>query len=786
MTNPNNINQYHSGKRLQKLRETQGASIIDIATSLDIEPSILRKWELEGIPDSEKESVCFYFEVSGTVFTDNVVTDFELSQLVERNLFSTNNSLLSTLLVDNRNHKHTSLDISGLGLTEIPPEIFGYNWLVELNISNNKLTRIPTSILLLDKLEKLNFSNNLLTKIPGILTAAINLKQLIFDTNPFTSSNTTSKPNLTLDTFQQLLKDKAISIIVLESLSLDDISLIEIIRDEIDVSSIVIISNNECIKKLSEQHSEIQNLLFIQNGANTKQLIQTINPWLPIIQERNLPSSILFKNKTTQQQRESINNDLSEHLYEKASLFKIIDKNTNFKLEFQDFKERITFQNQLPTIRIEKLILKNIGVYESLEIPFNSDLTVLVGLNGAGKSTILKAIVIAILGSEQSDINNNEVADLLRITGKSEGNINRQSKGYIELIANVDGQRCNNRINLTYNANTENVKIQGGNFKELYSLHGQMHNLTMGISEQRNTKSSIKNRLSLEVLTPKNRDLLPIINGEEQACISNFTTWLGNLALDESKGELKAGKMISVCFEIFSELMREPIEFGGLTKVDPLELWVKHQEPQQLVPLRLASQGYQAVMGWVGLIIQRMFEAYEKSMNPLLQPSIIIIDEIDQLLHVKWQQTILNVLAKKFFPNTQWIITTHSPMVITGLDRNRVVHLYQCEGKLIAESNPVDLWLWQYGDIIQHLFDISPKKPELEERELLEKISTITGEIKTPEQTKRLDELEQQLEKVRQSRIFIDSVYAEQKKLNKKESELSKLIDTLSSLDGKA
>lgn len=305
----------------------------------------------------------------------------------------------------------------------------------------------------------------------------------------------------------------------------------------------------------------------------------------------------------------------------------------------------------------------------------------------------------------------------------------------------------------------------------------------LGIGEQRNTSLKKPESLGLEVPQPKVRDLLAIISSEEQSCIAQFTSWLGNLALSVSQGESDKQQMINISFAVFSALMQESIQFAGLTRVDPLELWVEHQNPKQVVPLRLVSQGYQAVMGWVGFIIQRMFEAYSDTLQPLQQPAIIIIDEIDQLLHVKWQQKILKVLVKEFFPNTQWIVTTHSPMVVTGLDQGQVIQLHQRDGKLIAEANIVDLWLWQYGDIVRYLFEVSPENPRVQEQQLIQEIDEIKAlpiTDQTITQQHALAKLEMQLDKVQKSRAFIDELYAEQQKLRAKEQELAALIEHLS------
>lgn len=461
-----------------------------------------------------------------------------------------------------------------------------------------------------------------------------------------------------------------------------------------------------------------------------------------------------------------------------------ITQPASLDLSNEDFEiDWLSNKNQLPCVKFERLKLINIGIYEDLEIIFNHDLTVLIGLNGAGKTTILKAIALATLGSECADDETDTVADLLRIAGKGHNQAVWQTKGSIELSASFDGEVYENRIELSYNSNTEKVDIKGERFDALFDEKGHLLNLTLGIGEQRIVSLKKPHNIGVESLQPKVKDLLPLISNEVQACIAHFASWLGNLALLAKEGSDESQQAIETSFKIFSSLMQESIQFADLTSVDPLELWVELQNSNQTIPLRLYSQGYQAVMGWVGYIVQRVFEAYSGLSNPLLQPAIIIIDEIDQLLHVKWQQNILSVLTE-FFPKTQWIITTHSPMVITGLDQGKVVQLHQNEeGKYIAEKNTVDLWLWQYGDVVRYLFEVSPKKlaTEQQEQKLKEKISALKQlSTLTFEQQQDLPRLEMQLERVQKSRAFVDELYAQQQKLQAKEQELALLITSLS------
>ena len=64
----------------------------------------------------------------------------------------------------------TKLDLSGLGLKELPPVMLRLNFLSELNISNNKLTTLPSYWKNIDRLEKLDMSSNYFTEFPPQLT----------------------------------------------------------------------------------------------------------------------------------------------------------------------------------------------------------------------------------------------------------------------------------------------------------------------------------------------------------------------------------------------------------------------------------------------------------------------------------------------------------------------------------------------------------------------------------------------------------------------------------------
>jgi predicted ATP-binding protein involved in virulence len=76
------------------------------------------------------------------------------------------------------------------------------------------------------------------------------------------------------------------------------------------------------------------------------------------------------------------------------------------------------------------------------------------------------------------------------------------------------------------------------------------------------------------------------------------------------------------------------------------------------------SQGEKSMLALVGDIARRLAMMNPAAANPLEGFGIVLIDEIDLHLHPKWQRTIVGNLNRTF-PNCQFILTTHSPIIIS-------------------------------------------------------------------------------------------------------------------------
>jgi predicted ATP-binding protein involved in virulence len=130
-------------------------------------------------------------------------------------------------------------------------------------------------------------------------------------------------------------------------------------------------------------------------------------------------------------------------------------------------------------------------------------------------------------------------------------------------------------------------------------------------------------------------------------------------------------------------------------EIHPLRFVVDEREAQTRRQLRIEqlSDGYKIVLAMVADIAARMAEANPDREDILSTPGLVLIDEVDLHLHPLWQRTIIRQLVHTF-PNVQFILSTHSPIIVVGASEiAQVVHLGN-------ESSPSDLWNMNVAQVL--------------------------------------------------------------------------------------
>lgn len=86
------------------------------------------------------------------------------------------------------------------------------------------------------------------------------------------------------------------------------------------------------------------------------------------------------------------------------------------------------------------------------------------------------------------------------------------------------------------------------------------------------------------------------------------------------------------------------------------------------------SDGYQAMFAIVLEVLAQAALATQSPPEPALLEAVILIDEIEAHLHPRWQRTVVPLL-REIFPRCQFVVTTHSPLVVGSANEGEVVVL---------------------------------------------------------------------------------------------------------------
>jgi len=93
------------------------------------------------------------------------------------------------------------------------------------------------------------------------------------------------------------------------------------------------------------------------------------------------------------------------------------------------------------------------------------------------------------------------------------------------------------------------------------------------------------------------------------------------------------------------------------------------------------SHGYQSALVWCVDLLNRLIENQPEVTKTEDFTAIVLVDEIDLLLHPRWAYKLMGKL-RKLFPKIQWFISTHSPVITLGASEDAVFYkLYKEDGE---------------------------------------------------------------------------------------------------------
>ena len=388
-------------------------------------------------------------------------------------------------------------------------------------------------------------------------------------------------------------------------------------------------------------------------------------------------------------------------------------------------------------MHIRNLTLAGFRGAQHLELELHENLNVFVGMNGAGKTTILDASaillswlvnrIISLRGSGrpivEAEIRNGYPYSTLEITLDHEG-----AAWCWKLAKARKGHGSKNSVSVLVTASELARQFRS-------AITDKAENVNLPLFAYYPVNRAVVD-IPLRIRGKQGFDLLSAYDGALSggAGFRTFFKWFREREDLENEARRDAQSLFADASAAgFSDLQLEAVrnaltsfmpEFENLTvRRNPLRMEVVKEGERLLI--NQLSDGEKCLMALIGDLARRMAILNPLRDNPLHGKGIILIDEIDLHLHPKWQRMAITKLVR-VFPNCQLLITTHSPHIITHVKPENLF-LLSMEDNELASNPPTESYGKTIERVLEDLMGLETTRPDVVQkdlRELYEKIDS--------------------------------------------------------------
>lgn len=343
-----------------------------------------------------------------------------------------------------------------------------------------------------------------------------------------------------------------------------------------------------------------------------------------------------------------------------------------------------------PLLRIEHLTVQNYRGFERLELDFHPQVTLLFGENGAGKTNVLSAIATLLAGLWQKAPRNLSPRDAYEPVVQP--SLPRQGRYPVSLgaILTLRGGQTYAARGLEFrDGRTTNAALKPAReaFGALTRSETEPWPLVAWYGTQR-----LHDRAHD---TPRKRpkpgrredgwvDCLDPRSSEEQ-----LLQWWFEASLPKLQGAPSPAH--DALARALRAAVSQPRSDGSIDAIDTVALELPDGTPVfrfmsgRAVRWDQLSDGYHIFLGLVGDLARRAWLLNGGVMDDPVTDAqgVVLIDELDLHLHPRWQMAVIDGL-RRAFPRVQFVVTTHSPLVLASVHNDQVRSL--SDGQLVARE----------------------------------------------------------------------------------------------------
>ena len=332
-------------------------------------------------------------------------------------------------------------------------------------------------------------------------------------------------------------------------------------------------------------------------------------------------------------------------------------------------------------MKINNLKVDNFRLFDDMKLQLNGKNTVIFGVNGTGKTSILKSINLLYANIINQIVNRKELKQNLNIElddikyGKTQTKleadffIENQLISYNRTMIRKSGKRSQD---------LESLKILASIFQDKYMSDEKQENIPIFVNYGTNR---LVLDIPIRIRTKHQFDIYAAFDKaiENRIDFRTFFEWFRNQEDYENECKVQNADLQFTDKALDSVKKAMLVMLDGCTNLRVARkprLEMKVDKNGVGLNVSQLSDGEKCTMALFGDLARRLTIANPNLDTPLLGEGVVLIDEIELHMHPFWQRNVVGKL-RETFPNIQFIITTHSPIVLSEIDDEFNIYFLQ-------------------------------------------------------------------------------------------------------------
>ena len=389
-------------------------------------------------------------------------------------------------------------------------------------------------------------------------------------------------------------------------------------------------------------------------------------------------------------------------------------------------------------MKLQSVEIENYRAIEKLKLPLDPSLTVLHGDNGYGKTSVLSAIAVGLGAESMLGPFLDTFIDFCKEDWREDAGNPRVS---LTTIDGKTGDRQGTRSVVEQENREQWNLIDRENLEKSLVENSRAEKKDMPIGVLYGTDRTVSDMPESVLRHPPPLPLVPRLDAMKGALSAHtdfggLLTWFYFKEDEELRRQKERRdfdyqlKDVSAVRQAISSMLPEVSD--PRTELNPLRFVVSRKSEQgqvEKLSLDQLSGGYRIVLALAADLARRMVQGNPHLDDPLKSEAVVLIDEVELHLHPRWQQRILGDLQRTF-PNAQFIVSTHSPQVLTTVAPQHIVELFREGDRIVAGAPAGPTYGAESGDVLSVVMGVKERPPENEFTKALEQYRRLVSEGK--------------------------------------------------------